>query len=274
MPDVVKHGPANLGKLKRGCGSCHLSNGKGRPENAQPAGLPVAYFVRQIHDFRYGFRRSADWRKPNTNTMIGLAMAMTDEEVQQAAEYFSSIKWNTPWVKVVETDMVPKTRIAGNLFIATARERTEPIAGRIIEVPQDEEQAELNRNPRSGFVAYVPVGSLAKGEHLVNTGGAEIVSNQVIRKTLECGTCHGRDLMGMDDVPPIAGRSPSYMARQLYDIQQGTRNGTSTLAMKPVVANLTEDDIVAITAYVASRGPGGAGPRPATRRPVIDTATR
>jgi cytochrome c553 len=279
MPDVVKHGPANLGNLKRACGSCHLSNGKGRPENAQPAGLPVAYFIRQIHDFRYGFRRSADWRKPNTNTMIGLAMAMTDAEVQQAAEYFSSIKWNTPWVNVVETDVVPKTRIAGNLFIATEKERTEPIAGRIIEVPQDEEQAEVNRNPRSGFVAYVPVGSIAKGENLVTTGGAEIVGNQTVtRKTLECGTCHGRDLMGMDDVPPIAGRSPSYMARQLYDIQQGTRNGASTQLMKPVVANLTEDDIVAITAYVASRSPQGssrpAGPLPATHRPVINTATR
>ena len=279
MPDVVKHGPANLGNLKRACGSCHLSNGKGRPENAQPAGLPVAYFIRQIQDFRYGFRRSADWRKPNTNTMIGLAMAMTDEEVRQAAEYFSAIKWNTPWVKVVETDMVPKTRIAGNLFIATGKERTEPIAGRIIEVPQDEEQAEVNRNPRSGFVAYVPVGSIAKGENLVTTGGMEVVGNQTVtRKTLECVTCHGRDLMGMDDVPPIAGRSPSYMARQLYDIQQGTRNGAATLSMKPVVANLTEDDIVAITAYVASRVPR-ASTRPAVRRPAIhqpvtNTATR
>jgi cytochrome c553 len=279
MPDVVKHGPASLGNLKRGCGSCHLSNGKGRPENAQPAALPVAYFMRQIRDFRYGFRRSADWRKPNTNTMIALAMAMTDKEVREAAEYFSVIKWNTPWVRVVETDRVPKTRIAGNLFIATTTERTEPIAGRIIEVPQDEEQAEVHRNPRSGFVAYVPLGSIARGEDLVTTGGAQFVGNQVVaRKTLACGTCHGPDLMGMDDVPPIAGRSPSYMARQLYDLQTGTRNGVAAQLMKPVVANLTEEDIVAITAYVASRGPRAttrpAAPRPAIRQPVTNTALR
>ena len=66
MPDVIKHGPKQLGDTKRGCGSCHLPNGKGRPENAQPGGLPVTYIIRQIEDFRLGFRRSADWRKPNT----------------------------------------------------------------------------------------------------------------------------------------------------------------------------------------------------------------
>jgi cytochrome c553 len=177
MPEVVKHGPARMGKLMRGCGSCHLPNGKGRPENAQPAALPVEYIIRQIQDFRYGFRRSADWRKPNTYTMINLAMAMTDEEVRQAAEYFAAIKWNTPWVRVVETNLVPKTRIAGNLFIAAAKEWTEPIAGRIIEVPEDNEQAELNRNPHSGFVAYVPVGSIAKvrrpREHRRREGGRQ-----------------------------------------------------------------------------------------------------
>jgi len=277
MPDIVKHGPASLGRAKRACGSCHLSNGKGRPENAQPAALPVAYFMRQIHDFRYGFRRSADWRKPNTNTMINLAMSMSDEEIRQAAQYFSSISWTTPWVQVVETEFVPKTRIAGNLFIATARDRTEPIAGRVIEVPQDEEQAELNRNPRSGFVAYVPVGSLARGEDLVTTGGATFSGGQVVsRRTLACTSCHGRDLMGIDDVPPIAGRSPSYTARQLYDFQQGTRNGAAAPLMKPVVAGLTEEDIVAITAYVASRPPvrGFVPATPTHQPPVIDTSAR
>lgn len=255
MPDVVKYGPARLGKLKRGCGSCHLPNGKGRPENASPAGLPATYFIRQIHDFRAGLRYSADPRKPNTNTMIQLAKAMTDEEIQAAAEYFGSIKW-TRRIRVVETHRVPKTRIQGNLFIATEEARTEPIAGRIIEVPENEEQTELYRNPRVGFVAYVPVGSISKGKDLVTTGGMRIVDNKIVQgKTTACGTCHGEDLMGVADVPPIAGRSPSYMARQIFDIQQGTRNGPSAQLMKLVVANLTKEDILAITAYVATRVP-------------------
>ena len=74
MPPIIKSGPAaGTGNTSRGCGSCHLPNGKGRPENAPPAGLPVAYFMRQLQDFRNGLRRSADPRKPNTNTMIDLA---------------------------------------------------------------------------------------------------------------------------------------------------------------------------------------------------------
>lgn len=257
MPDVIKHGPAaGAGNTARGCGSCHLPNGKGRPENAPPAGLPIAYFMRQLQDFRDGLRRTADPRKPNTYTMIELAKAMTNEEMRISAEYFAAIKW-TPWIQVIESDMVPKTRIVGNLFLPTAREKTEPIAGRIIEVPEDLEQAETLRNPRSGFIAYVPPGSLKKGEDLVTTGGMRVVGNEIIQgKTTPCVTCHGLDLMGVADVPPIAGRSPSYLARQIWDIQQGTRNGAAVQLMKQAIVNLDEEDLVAIASYVSSRAPG------------------
>jgi cytochrome c553 len=258
MPDVVAHGPARLGPAKRGCASCHLPTGKGRPENAAPAALPITYFIRQIHDFRDGLRRTADPRKPNTNTMIDLATAMTEDEVTAAAEYFGSMTW-TPWVRVVEARLVQTTRISGNLFLPTAQKATEAIAGRIIEMPEDEEQAETYRNPHSGFVAYVPIGSIEKGADLVTTGGMRIVGDRIVQgKTTPCATCHGPDLMGVADVPPIAGRSPSYLVRQLYDMQRGTRNGASAQLMKLVVANLTADDMTSIAAYVSSRRPPAA----------------
>jgi cytochrome c553 len=259
MPDVIKHGPAQgSGNTSRGCGSCHLPNGKGRPENAPPAGLPVAYFMRQLQDFKNGLRRSADPRKPNTNTMIDLAKAMTDEEMRVTAEYFGAIKW-TPWIRVIETDVVPKTRITGNLFLPVAQEKTEPIAGRIIELPEDVEQAETLRNPRSGFIAYVPPGSVDRGRDLVTTGGMRVVGNEIVQgKTTPCVTCHGLDLMGVADVPPIAGRSPSYIVRQIWDIQQGTRNGAAVQLMKQAIANLNGEDLVNIAAYVSSRRPTNA----------------
>ena len=56
-------------------------------------------------------------------------------------------------------------------------------------------------------------------------------------------------------VPGLANRSPSYLARQLYDFQQGTRAGVWSPLMKPVVANLTVEDMVNILAYTASRRP-------------------
>jgi cytochrome c553 len=127
MPNVIAHGPAALKEKRRGCGSCHLPTGKGRPENAPVAGLPVPYIMRQLQDFRSGKRHSADPRKPNTFTMIELAKSLSDEELKAAAEYFSSMKW-WPWTRVVETDLVPKTRINGNLFLAIEKEKTQPIA--------------------------------------------------------------------------------------------------------------------------------------------------
>ncbi len=119
---------------------------------------------------------------------------------------------------------------------------TEPIGSRILELPEDSERT-LLRDSRSGFIAYVPVGALAKGEELVRTGGG---------KTIQCTVCHGEDLNGIGSVPSIAARSPSYLVRQLYDMQQGTRRGPMAALMQPVVANLTSDDMLNIAAYVAS----------------------
>jgi len=45
------------------------------------------------------------------------------------------------------------------------------------------------------------------------------------------------------------------MARQLYDMQAGARRGEWADLMKPVVAKLTDDDLVSIVAYVASLMP-------------------
>jgi cytochrome c553 len=255
MSKVMIHGPASLGVSSWGCAYCHLPTGKGRPENAPVAGQSKAYILAQLDDFKNGMRTSADPRKPNTPIMAGLARAMSDAEMKEAAEYFAAAKWSA-WTRVIETDLVPKTRIEGNLFRATETAMTEPIAGRIIEVPENEEQSELLRNPRSGFIAYVPVGSVKEGETLVKTGGQGIVDGKITTgRTIACIACHGPDLMGLADIPAIAGRSPSYIVRQLYDFRKGTRRGKSASLMLPVVANLTTEDMVAIAAYVTSRDP-------------------
>ena len=103
------------------------------------------------------------------------------------------------------------------MFLTLEGSETEPIGNRIIETPENEEATEVLRDTRSGFIAYVPPGSVKRGEALVTTGGGG--------KTTQCGVCHGADLSGLGPVPGIAGRSPSYMVRQLYDMQQGVRKG-------------------------------------------------
>jgi cytochrome c553 len=240
MPEVFVHGRQ---PDVRGCGMCHMPNGKGRPENAPIAGLPYAYVVQQLVDFKNDLRTSFDTRKTNTAQMIQAAKAMTDDEIKSAAEYISSMKW-TPWIRVVEADTIPKMRIGGNVFFPIADGGTEPLGNRIIETPEDAERFEL-RDPRSGFVAYVPRGSVARGAALASSGG---------NKTLPCNVCHGQDLNGLGPVPGIAGRSPSYIMRQLWDIQQGSRKGVWSPLMKQVVARVTQEDMLDLAAYVASLG--------------------
>src|SRR6185436_1453223 len=184
-------------------------------------------------DFKNGLRKSSEPRLGPQNLMVNIGKAATDAEVQAAAEYFSKLK-PKPWIRVVETANVPKTRIAGGMFIALEDGGTEPIGNRVIEVPEDLERTEL-RDDASGFIAYVPLGSIQRGENLVRNGGG---------KTTACAICHGTDLRGIGPVPSIAGRSPSQMARQIWDMQHGARSGVWTELMKPVVAKLTEEDLV------------------------------
>jgi cytochrome c553 len=124
--------------------------------------------------------------------------------------------------------------------------KTEPIGRRIIETPKNLERTEL-RDDHSGFIAYVPRGSIKKGETLAKTGGAG--------KTIPCASCHGPDLKGLDKAPPLAGRSPSYIVRQLYDIKSGSRHGVATQVMTSTVTKLTIVDMIAIAAYIASLKP-------------------
>jgi len=243
MPDIVAHGKR---PDARACGLCHYPNGKGRQENAGISGLPVSYFIQQMNDFRSGVRKSAESRKANTNAMITIAKALTPEEIRTSAEYFGSMPW-TPWVRVVETGTVPKMESRGGIWIPLDGSATEPIGVRIVETPENPERTEILRDPHSGFIAYVPQGSLKKGEALVKNGGNG--------RTEACGVCHGNDLMGLGPVPGIAGRSPSYLARQMFDMQAGARHGEWTDLMKPVVTKLTEEDLVNISAYVASLMP-------------------
>ena len=247
MPDIVAYGRETANPKIFACGLCHYPNGKGRPENANVTGLTYEYIVQQLNDFRNGARVTSDPRKPNTALMAGFAQQMTDDEVKVAAKYFSSIP-ASPWIKVVESDTVPKTKPAGGIFLPLKGEDAgqEPIGARIIETPVSVEDTEILRNPRSGFIAYVPPGSVKKGEALVTTGNGKVTA---------CTACHGPDLKGLGPVPTLAGRSPSYLGRQLYDMQHGNRTGTWTPLMAPVVSKLSEEDILNAAAYLSSLQP-------------------
>jgi cytochrome c553 len=259
MPDIVAHGKEANGM--RACAICHLPNGKGLMQNGSVSGLPKDYIVQQLADFKSGKRHTADPNKANGYEMQAIARNLTDAEARAAADYFSSVKF-TKWVRVVESDTAPMfTATVNGLFLKSEGTEAVALGKRIVEMPESTYETNILRNPRSGFVAYVPIGSLKRGEGLVTTGGATMVDGKMVAgPTMACGTCHGQDLRGMEMpgagvVPPIAGRSPSFIGRALYDMQQGARNGATAAFMKPVVGKLTDDDLIAIAAYVSSLEP-------------------
>jgi cytochrome c553 len=238
MPPIVAHG---IKPAVQACARCHLPSGDGHPESSSLAGLPVTYAIRQMAAFKNGERKGI-----RTTNMVAFAKAMSDDDVRAAAEYFAALKPNV-WTKVIETDTVPKTYVgAGAMRFAVPEGGTEPIGNRIIVLPQDRERAH-SRDAHSGFIDYVPVGSIAKGQALVATGGGG--------KTIPCAICHGQSLKGLGEVPGIAGRPPIYTVRQLNDIQKGNRTGSLVELMKAVVAQLTVDDMVAVAAYLGSLEP-------------------
>jgi len=242
MPEVVGHGRR---PDVRACGYCHLPNGQGRTENASLAGLPAAYIEQQMADYRAGLRKSSEPKMGPPSLMVTIGKAANAEESKIAADYFAQIKYKQ-WVRVVETKNAPKMHVEGWIMVPDEHAGEEPLGMRILETPEDHERFEL-RDSSKGFVAYVPVGSIKKGEELVSKGGSG--------KTLRCSICHGEGLKGLGQVPFLAGRSPSYLVRQMYDFKTGNRAGAWSPLMKEAVSKLTNEDMIYIAAYAASLKP-------------------
>lgn len=235
MPAVVARGHAP--KLWS-CSFCHSPAGVGGSDSAVIAGLPAGYIEEQFAEYRAG-RRACPVPKDLScsEAMQRVAAAAANvSEVKEAAAYYASLTYRSR-IHVVEAAQVPKTRSA-SYFLARSGGQ-EAIGQRIVELPDDvtREQHSDWRNP---VTAYVPPGSIARGRALVERG------------SIPCASCHGAHLQGVGLVPPLAGRSPTYVVRQLYDIQYDFRRGPAVAPMKPVVAHLTAPDRIAIAAYLAS----------------------
>ena len=74
------------------------------------------------------------------------------------------------WIRVVEAGAIRDPSGRSGMYHLVEDAGTEPIGVPIVEAPEDEALEGL-RPPRIGFVAYVPVGAIKKGEDLVTTGG-------------------------------------------------------------------------------------------------------
>ena len=243
MPGIVAHGrkPAVFA-----CAFCHLPNGAGRPENATLAGLPAAYIGQQIADMKSGARRSA-WHGPYgpSDLMRTIAGRVTAAEIAQAASYFSHLQARRR-SRVVEANGIPRSIPSLGLYVPAPGGGHERLGHRLIEVAVNPERHEL-RDTRAPYVTYVPPGSIARGRALAMTAGRN--------GSKPCMSCHGPQLRGVGLVPPLAGRAPSYILRQLLAFKTGTRSSPVSAPMRDVAATLGIDDMIAAAAYAGSRSP-------------------
>src|SRR6266700_2833658 len=194
MPSIVADGrPPDV----YACGFCHTPGGQGRPENASLAGLPAAYILSQVADFKSGAR-------------------------------------------------VPRSHVVGWVYVAEKDGGGEPLGQRLLEFAPDAVRHE-NRDDEMRYIAYVPLGSIDRGK-LIAQAGSDSPANA-------CSSCHGPQLRGVGLIPPIAGRSPTYILRQLLAFQTGSRSGATGLPMRTVVKNLKIGGLIDAAAYAASLPP-------------------
>jgi cytochrome c553 len=235
MPEVVAKGKPLP------CMQCHLANGGSHPESAAIAGMSVNYIMEQVHAFRDGERLDT-----RTGRMVLAAKAISEKELKEAAEYYSAIGPDRQkWVKTVVGNEVPKgpAPFGGGGFRYHAQDGgTEPLSeGMVIEVAENDDLVRARDQINGGFVQYVRAEDLALGEKVASTGA--------------CGTCHGADYKGLGDVPRLAGQHSLYLIRQLKDMQMGARKDKNVALMKPIVAKLSDREIVAVAVYLASKSP-------------------
>jgi cytochrome c553 len=240
MPTIVATGrrPAVFA-----CAYCHQPDGVGRPENANLTGLSAAYMRRQLADYRAGLRKSTVAAMLPNKLMAKGAAQVTPEEIDAAVAYFASLPVSSK-LSVVEAEEVPRSAPRGWALAPLSEGGTEALGSRIVELPNDPVSADL-RDPAATYTAYVPPGSVQQGRDLAKGGG----------KTQACSACHGSDLRGASDAPPIAGRSPTYLVRQLIDFKSGARAGLMSAQMRDVAAAMSESDMIAAAAYAASLKP-------------------
>ena len=237
-PQIVLHGR----KPAWACGACHFPNGEGDVTSAALAGLSKAYVLEQIAAFRAGERGEG---LPLSATMMDKeARNLSDADLYQAADYFSSLKFHMA-TRVVETSSIPRTHWDGFVLVPNRNGAHESVGERIIELSNDQALNDLG-DERTGFIAYVPLGSIARGAVIAANG---------VGTAPACESCHGAALEGVGNIPPLAGRSPTYIARELILFQTGKRTNPGAAPMRLEASRLTVRDMIAAAAYAASRKP-------------------
>src|SRR5271154_7029568 len=106
--------------------------------------------------------------------------------------------------------------------------------------------AALRPPPVQRAATEVSEAVLARGHSLVTEGDPA-------HGVPACSGCHGPKLTGMEPaIPGLVGLRPSYISAQLGAFRYGTRTAAEPDCMQLVAASLSESDVTAVAAWLAS----------------------
>jgi cytochrome c553 len=89
---------------------------------------------------------------------------------------------------------------------------------------------------------------------VLDRGKALVTDGDQARGVPACAGCHGPKLTGMEPgIPGLVGLRKSYNSAQLGAFRYGTRTAAAPDCMQLVAASLTESDVTAVAAYLASQ---------------------
>jgi len=89
--------------------------------------------------------------------------------------------------------------------------------------------------------------ALVAGSAVAAPDGAKLYAEKT------CNACHGPkgDKPLMPNYPKIAGQNAAYTEQQMKDIKSGARNNGQTAAMKGVMHLVNDEEIKALSEYLA-----------------------
>lgn len=198
------------------CSSCHGPGGKGgqglNPIFPILAAQSAEYLEVQLKSFR----------------------ALTQDDVAITRETYVErwLKNITGWRKLTERyeDAPRNEERAWDFMKGVARDLNDPQIKALAEF--------FSKVP--GVQGRPAEGDVARGKALFEQGDAA-------KGLLPCASCHGMDAHGNGPIPRLAGQYADYVYDQVKFIKSGVR---SVEQMAPLVANLTDEDIKAVAAYV------------------------
>ena len=184
---------------------------------------------------------------PSQN-MLKIARAMTDAEIDASAKYFAQQKLRAARVRDREPAHTARRARGVDLRGSPRHRRSRRPAAR------SHQRTRATRTPRRSPGIHRPMCRPA-----ASTAASASSSRAMAARRQPCATCHLANLKGTDKIPPIAGRSPTYLLRQMLAFRNGRRTGEAAQQMKPVVEKLTLNEMIDVVAYLGSLVPAAIG---------------